>query len=318
MVQSHVIGIDVGGTNVVFGIVDARGSIIALSRIKTRMFGEDPDAFLDHLANSVMNLVEEMGLIGGIRGIGIGAPNGNYYTGKIDFAANLPWKKPLPIVQILSEKLKIPTILTNDAKAAAIGEMTYGAAKGMKDFMIITLGTGVGSGIVVNGRVVYGCDSLAGELGHCIIIPQGRSCGCGRAGCMETYCSASGMVRTALEYLVQRTEPSLLRRIPTEELTSKDIFEAAKKGDAMAIDVFNFTGKMLGQSLANFVNFSSPEAFILFGGVTAAGDLLMKPTQEAFQESLLRVYTPPRILFSQLPESDAAILGAAAIAWEAK
>lgn len=194
----------------------------------------------------------------------------------------------------------------------------YGAAKGLKDFIMITLGTGVGSGIVINEKIVYGADSLAGELGHFIVRRNGRKCGCGRNGCLETYCSATGIVRSAYEFLDARSEPSILRGIERESLTSKDIFDAAVQGDIIAIDIFNFTGKVLGETLADFVTFSSPEAIILFGGLASAGDLLMKPVQEAFHANLLKVYTPPKLLFSSLPEADSAVLGAAAIAWEAK
>ncbi len=318
MTKSYVIGVDVGGTNTVFGIVDARGSIIPVDSIKTQKHGEDAQAFINHLAGRISQLVEKNGLTGEVRSVGIGAPNGNYYTGTIDFASNLMWKKPLPIVEMLSERLHLPTILTNDAKAAAIGEMMYGAAKGLKDFIMITLGTGVGSGIVINEKIVYGADSLAGELGHFIVRRNGRKCGCGRNGCLETYCSATGIVRSAYEFLDARSEPSILRGIERESLTSKDIFDAAVQGDIIAIDIFNFTGKVLGETLADFVTFSSPEAIILFGGLASAGDLLMKPVQEAFHANLLKVYTPPKLLFSSLPEADSAVLGAAAIAWEAK
>lgn len=318
MTKSYVVGVDIGGTNTVFGIVDARGTIVATNSLKTQEYGDNAEKFVDHLADKISLLIEENNLRDSVRSVGIGAPNGNYYTGTIDFATNMAWKKSLPIVTMLSERLNLPTILTNDAKAAAIGEMTYGVAKGLKDFIMITLGTGVGSGIVVNEKVLYGTDSLAGELGHFIVRRNGRKCGCGRNGCLETYCSASGIVRSAHEFLDARTEPSLLRSIDRDKLTSKDIYEAASRGDAIAIDIFNFTGKILGETLADFVTFSSPEAFVLFGGLAAAGDLLMNPVKEAFQTNLLKVYNPPKLLFSSLPAADSAVLGAAAIAWEAK
>lgn len=318
MTKSYVVGVDVGGTNTVFGIVDARGTIVAVNSLKTQEYGDNAEAFVNHLAEKISLLIEENSLKESVRSVGIGAPNGNYYTGTIDFATNLSWKKTLPIVEMLSTRLQLPTILTNDAKAAAIGEMMYGVAKGLKNFIMITLGTGVGSGIVVNEKILYGSDSLAGELGHFIVRRNGRKCGCGRNGCLETYCSASGIVRTAHEFLDARSEPTLLRNIEREKLTSKDIFEAASRGDVTAIDIFNFTGKILGETLADFVTFSSPEAFVLFGGLAAAGDLLMNPLKEAFYANLLKVYTPPKLLFSSLPAADSAILGAAAIAWEAK
>lgn len=318
MTKSYVVGVDVGGTNTVFGIVDARGTIVAVNSLKTQEYGDNAEAFVNHLAEKISLLIEENSLKESVRSVGIGAPNGNYYTGTIDFASNLSWKKTLPIVEMLSTRLQLPTILTNDAKAAAIGEMMYGVAKGLKNFIMITLGTGVGSGIVVNEKILYGSDSLAGELGHFIVRRNGRKCGCGRNGCLETYCSASGIVRTAHEFLDARSEPTLLRNIEREKLTSKDIFEAASRGDVTAIDIFNFTGKILGETLADFVTFSSPEAFVLFGGLAAAGDLLMNPLKGAFYANLLKVYTPPKLLFSSLPAADSAILGAAAIAWEAK
>ena len=254
-----------------------------------------------------------------IRGIGIGAPNGNYYTGNIEYAPNLPWKGILPLASMFEERLGIPTALTNDANAAAVGEMTYGAARGMKDFIMITLGTGVGSGIVINGQVVYGHDGFAGELGHVIARRGGRVCGCGRKGCLEAYCSATGVARTARELLAARTDESLLREIPSESITSKDVYDAAVKGDKLAKEIFDFTGTLLGELLADFIAFSSPEAIILFGGLAKSGDFIMKPVQKAIDDNVLPIFKgKAKLLASELKDSDAAVLGASALAWELK
>ena len=244
----------------------------------------------------------------------------NYYTGTIEFAPNLPWKGVIPLAALFEERLGIPTALTNDANAAAIGEMTYGAARGMKDFIMITLGTGVGSGIVINGQLVYGHDGFAGELGHVIIRREnGRVCGCGRKGCLETYCSATGVARTAREFLTARTEPSLLRSIPAENITSKDVYDAAVKGDKLAQDIFNFTGEILGEALADAIAFSSPEAIILFGGLAKSGDYIFKPIQEAIDKNVLNIYKgKTKLLMSELKDADAAVLGASALGWELK
>ena len=249
----------------------------------------------------------------------VGAPNGNYYKGTIEFAPNLPWKGVIPLAALFEDKLGIPTALTNDANAAAIGEMTYGAARGLRDFIMITLGTGVGSGIVVNGQLVYGHDGFAGELGHVIVERDGRICGCGRKGCLETYCSATGVARTAREFLVARSEPSLLREIPAEEIVSKDVYDAAIKGDKLALEIFEYTGNILGRALADFIAFSSPEAIILFGGLAKSGDLIMKPIQKAMDENVLKIYAgKTKLLLSQLKDADAAVLGASALGWEVK
>lgn len=317
MEKPYVAGMDIGGTNTVFGIVDARGNILCHDSVKT---GEYPviDDYIQAVGTKLSQQIEQVGR-DKVKGLGIGAPNGNHYTGCIEKAANLPWKDTVPIARLLSESTGIPAALTNDAKAAAIGEMTYGAARGMKDFMMITLGTGVGSGIVVNGQLVYGYDGYAGELGHMTIRPNGRSCGCGRCGCVETYCSATGIVRTAREMLMASTEPSLLRRVPAEELTSKDIYDAAMKEDALALEIFRFTGTVLGEALANFVLFSRPEAIILFGGLAKAGPLIMNPTREAMEANMYNVFKGKvKLLFSELKDADAAILGASALAWEIK
>jgi glucokinase len=316
--KPYVVGIDIGGTNTVFGIVDARGTIIDCDQVKTQAYAVVDD-YADAVCNGLSKLFEKNGGADKIKGIGIGAPNGNYYNGTIEFAPNLPWRGVIHLAAMFEERLGIPTALTNDANAAGIGEMTYGAARGMKDFIMITLGTGVGSGIVVNGQMVYGHDGFAGELGHTIIRRGGRVCGCGRKGCLETYCSATGVARTARELLTASTDPSLLRNIPAESITSKDVYDAAVKGDKIAIEIFNFTGEILGEALADFVAFSSPEAIILFGGLAHAGDFIMKPVQKAMEENILPIYKgKTKLLFSEMKDSDAAVLGASALAWELK
>ena len=319
MEKPYVVGIDIGGTNTVFGIVDARGTIIASSSIKTGAY-EDVNDYVDEVCKNLLPLIIANGGVDKIKGIGIGAPNGNYYSGTIEFAPNLPWKGVIPLAAMFEERLGIPTALTNDANAAGIGEMTYGAARGMKDFIVITLGTGVGSGIVIGGNLVYGHDGFAGELGHVIMRRNnGRPCGCGRQGCLEAYASATGVARTAREYLDIRKDDSLLRELDPSEITSKDVFDAAMKGDKLALEIFEFTGNMLGEAFADFVAFSSPEAIILFGGLTKAGDLLMNPIKRSMDKNMLKVFEgKTKLLFSQLKESDAAVLGASALGWEVK
>ena len=320
MDKPYVIGIDIGGTNTVFGVVDKRGQIIKNGSIKTNTHAEVGD-YINELTKALNELIKETGSKDSIKGIGVGAPNGNFFTGSIEFAPNLRWKGVIPFAEMLEDKIKIPVALTNDANAAAIGEMTYGAARGMKDFIVITLGTGVGSGIVVNGQLVYGHDGFAGELGHVIMRRNtGRLCGCGRTGCLEAYSSATGLVRTAREYLdLQPEVNSRLRTIPLEDLTSKDVFDAAMAGDEMAKKVFEFTGEILGEAFADFVAFSSPEAIILFGGLANAGDLILKPIRENMEKNLLNIYKDKiKLLFSALKESDAAVLGASALGWEVK
>ena len=256
-----------------------------------------------------------------IQGIGIGAPNANYYTGEIQNPPNLPWGDIIPLAEKVSKSFGgIPVAITNDANAAALGEMTYGAARGLKDFIMITLGTGVGSGIVINGQLVYGHDGFAGELGHLVVKRNnGRICGCGRTGCLEAYCSATGVARTAREFLELRSEPSALRNLSVEDITSKDVYDAAVSGDKMAKDIFNYTGTILGEAFADMVSFTSPQAIILFGGLAKSGDLLMKPLQEAFDKSVMPVFKgKTKILLSELKESDAAVLGASALGWEAR
>ncbi|MBF1379846.1 MAG: ROK family protein [Porphyromonas sp.] len=318
MDKPYVIGVDLGGTNTVFGIVDARGNVVVNASIKTAVHNEI-ELYLDDLVVGLNMLIEQVGGKDKIRGIGVGAPNGNYFNGSIEFAPNLPWKGKIPLAQMLQERIGIPVALTNDANAAAIGEMTYGAARGMKDFIVITLGTGVGSGIVVGGQLVYGHDGFAGELGHMIVRRNGRMCGCGRQGCLETYTSATGVARTAREYLSIRSDESLLRSVDVESITSKDVYDAAMQGDALALEIFEATGAILGESFADFVTFSSPEAIILFGGLTKSGDLLMNPIKHHMEKNLLPIYKgKTKLLFSQLKESDAAVLGASALGWEAR
>ena len=320
MIKPYVMGIDIGGTNTVFGIVDARGHVVASDSIKTRKHANFDD-YIKELHESAQRLIKLNDAEGKIQGIGIGAPNANYYTGEIVNPPNLPWGPIIPLAETVSKVFGgIPVAVTNDANAAALGEMTYGAARGMKDFIMITLGTGVGSGIVVNGQVVYGHDGNAGELGHVIMKRNnGRICGCGRAGCLEAYCSATGVARTAREFLEIRTEPSLLRKLDIEDITSKDVYDAAMAGDAIAKDVFEYTGKILGEALADMIVFSSPQAIILFGGLAKSGDLLLRPLQEALDKGIMPIFKGKcKVIISELKESDAAVLGASALGWEAK
>ncbi|MGM9844980.1 MAG: ROK family protein [Muribaculaceae bacterium] len=317
--KPYVLGIDIGGTNTVFGIVDTRGAVIASASIKTGKHSKIED-YLDELYTEATRLLEANDAIGKIHGIGIGAPNANYFTGIIEDGVNLPWPTPIPLAQMVSDKFGIPVAITNDANAAAIGEMTYGAARGLKDFIMITLGTGVGSGIVINGQVVYGHDGFAGELGHMIVKRNnGRLCGCGRTGCLEAYCSATGVARTAREFLEIRTEPSILRNMPIDQITSKDVYDAAMQGDQLAKEVFDYTGTILGEAFADMTVFSSPQAFILFGGLAKSGELLLKPLRAAMDKNMMAIFRgKPKVLLSELKEADAAVLGASALGWEAK
>lgn len=317
--EALAIGIDIGGTGTKFGIVDRVGNVLFSSEISTRKHS-DVNTFIDELYTALSKLIDNVGGIGRIKGIGVGAPNGNFYTGTIEYAPNLPWKGIIPLARMMEDKFKIPVVLTNDANAAAIGEMMYGAAQGMKDFIMITLGTGVGSGIVANGKLVYGHDGFAGELGHTTIIPNGRLHeGTGKKGSLESYASATGVRLTTLEILEKSTQPSSLRSVPPDQIDSKKVYEAAIAGDAVAKEIFESTGTILGAALANFVMFSSPEAIILFGGLTKAGDLILKPTRESMEANLIQIFqNKVKILVSHLKESDAAILGASALAWDLK
>jgi len=317
--ESLAIGIDIGGTGTKYGIVDRNGNVLFSGSLSTR--GHGPvENYIDELFNQLSALIEKAGGPGRMRGIGVGAPNGNYYSGTVEYAPNLPWKGIIPLAKLIQNRFQLPAVLTNDANAAAIGEMMYGAAKGMKDCIMITLGTGVGSGIVANGKLIYGHDGFAGELGHTIIIPEGRLHeGTGKKGSLESYASATGVMLTALEKLQSHDEPSLLRGVPKEKLDSRTVYDAAIQGDALAKEIFDFTGNILGLALANFVMFSSPEAIILFGGLTKAGDLILKPTREAMEANLIQVFqNKVKILISHLKESDAAILGASALVWDMK
>lgn len=319
-IKPYVIGLDLGGTNSVFGIVDARGEIKATTAIKTQGYDKVED-YVDACVDALQVIIEQVGGIQTIKAMGIGAPNGNYYTGTIEFAPNLAWAHNgiVPLAQMFSDRLSgIPVGLTNDANAAAVGEMTYGVARGMKNFIVLTLGTGVGSGIVINGQLVYGCDGFAGELGHVTMVREGgRVCGCGRLGCLECYCSATGVARSAREFLQKSDEPSLLREMDAEQITSLDVSIAAGKGDALAKRIYEFTGDMLGKACADFAAFASPEAFIFFGGMTKAGDLIMKPIEESYNKNVLKVFKgKAKFLVSGLDGSSAAVLGASAIGWE--
>ncbi len=315
----YAIGIDIGGTNTKFGIVDKDGHILKQDRLLTN----EPDGvqdFIDELHTRLMPLIKDAGGIKNFAGVGIGAPNGNYYTGNIEYAANLKWRGIIPFAKMASEKFGLPVKLTNDANAAAMGEMMYGCAKGMKHFITITLGTGVGSGIVIDGKIVLGHDGFAGELGHTIIRPGGRlHKGTGIRGALEAYASATGVRETALEMLTANPNvESLLRDYTINDLiTSHTVYECAIKGDKIANDIFEFTGQILGEALANFVMFSSPEAIVLFGGLTKAGDLIMNPTRKAMEENLIQIFKNKiKIVYSNLQEADAAILGASALVWE--
>lgn len=314
--KPYVIGLDLGGTNSVFGIVDQNAKVLEIGKIKTAAY-ETFDEWLNASVELLKPMIERVGGIDKIQGMGAGAPNGNFYNGTIEFAPNLKWAKGVVhFAKAFEEKLGIPCKLTNDANAAALGEMTYGAARGMKNFIVITLGTGVGSGIVINGEMVYGCDGFAGELGHTTSIRGGRKCGCGLNGCLEAYSSATGVARTAREILEKSTEPSLLRDMKPEDITSLDVSIAAGKGDKIANEIFEFTGTLLGEALANFTKFSSPEAYIFFGGLTKAGDLIMNPIKKAYDANCMPIFKgKAKILLSQLPDADAAVLGASALGW---
>ena len=315
----YVIGLDLGGTNSVFGIVDSRGEIKATTAIKTQAY-ETVEEYVKASVDALHIIIDQVGGIDKVKAMGIGAPNGNYYKGTIEFAPNLKWGHTgiVPLADMFSKQLGIPVGLTNDANAAAIGEMAYGVARGMKNFIVITLGTGVGSGIVIDGNVVYGSDGFAGELGHVIMVREdGRSCGCGRHGCLEAYCSATGVARTARELLETTEEPSLLRELNPEDITSLEVSIAAGKGDELAKRIFEFTGEMLGAACADFAAFSSPEAFIFFGGLTKAGNLIMDPIKRSYDEHVLKVFKgKAKFLISGLDGSSAAVLGASAIGWE--
>lgn len=318
--KPYVIGVDLGGTNTVFGIVDKEGNVVCEGAIKTQEYLAVED-FVEAGCECLKPLLDKVGGIDNIQGMGIGAPNGNFYSGTIEHATNLPWKGIVPLADMFKKKLGVPVSLTNDANAAAIGEMTYGAARGMKNFIVITLGTGVGSGIVINGQLVYGHDGFAGELGHVTMVrgEEGRLCGCGRKGCLEAYCSATGVARTAREALSSPDAESSLCDIPLDKITSLDVALAAEKGDELAIEIFRCTGEMLGAACADFAAFSSPEAFIFFGGLTKSGDLIMEPIKDAYNKYVLPIFRDKaKFLVSALMDSNAAVLGASALGWDAE
>lgn len=313
--KKYVIGIDIGGQSAKIGVVTSDAAIVAQGRMDTRGYGEGEHIrYMDDLIAAIHSVADPYW--SEINGIGVGAPNANHFSGCIEYAANLPWAhdKVVKFRDYISEKTGLPVDLTNDANAAAVGEMHYGAARGMKDFIEITLGTGVGSGIIIDGKLVYGHDGFAGELGHVTVKRGGRQCGCGKKGCLEAYASAIGLARTAQEWLAGTDGPSLLRG--KKDITSKDVAEAAGQGDLLAKQVFDYTGEILGAACADFVAFSAPEAVIIFGGLAQAGDLLMKPAREAFEANLVHLWKGKvKFITSGLKESDAAILGASALAW---
>lgn len=314
--MANVIGIDVGGQSSKLGVVNDKGEILAQCVVSS-LQGSLSD-YLNDLTGAIRGLMSKAQ----VKGIGIGAPNANYYNGTIEFAPNLRWTyvdgKPTVVefARLISERTGLPVTLTNDANAAAMGEMAYGVAKGMKNFIMLTLGTGVGSGIVIDGRMVYGHDGFAGELGHVCAVPGGRKCNCGLDGCLETYCSAIGVARTAREMLAGDSRDSLLRQLESSAISSKDVYDAAKQGDAIALEIFQFTGQLLGRAMADFVKFSAPESIILFGGLTKSKEFFHEAMEKSMNASLLKIWqNKVKILYSSLKESDAAILGASALAW---
>lgn len=314
----NVIGLDLGGTNSVFGIVNEQGEILAQTSVKTAAYA-DVESYVDACSAAVKVIIGQTGGISNVKAMGIGAPNANYYKGTIECAPNIAWAKGIvPLADMFSKALGIPVAMTNDANAAAIGEMTYGVAKGMKNFIMLTLGTGVGSGIVVGGKLLYGHDGFAGELGHVTMVREGgRLCGCGRKGCLEAYCSATGVARTAREIVESSSEPTILRDIAPDKITSLDVSIAASKGDKVANEIYAFTGKMLGEACADFAVFSSPEAFIFFGGMAKAGELIMKPIRETYDACVMPVFRgKAKFLISSLDGAGAAVLGASALGWE--
>ncbi|PIE86089.1 MAG: glucokinase [Bacteroidia bacterium] len=313
------VGIDIGGTNSVYGFVDKNGNVLAKNTIPTQGFDSIED-YVKKLHESIQETFQNLKTINKaieIYGIGIGAPNGNYYKGTIEHAPNLDWKGVVPLVDLFKKYYSIPVALTNDANAAAIGEMIYGGAKNMKNFIVLTLGTGLGSGIIINGNLVYGHTGFAGELGHVVIFPEGRECGCSRRGCLETYVSATGIKRTVQELLAKYRVESTLSDISFKKLTSKMITEAAMNGDKIALEAFEYTAKILARGMADMITFSSPEAIFLFGGLALAGDYLFKPTQKYLDEYVMKIFKSTcKIQPSLIPESNAAVLGASAIVWK--
>lgn len=317
--RQYALGIDLGGTGTKFGLVDEDGQVLRSDSIPTQQY-PDIVEYCDVLCAGLKRLVEAERLtMGDLAGIGCGAPDANFYTGCIEQATNLPWKGVVPLAKLISERMGVKCTVTNDANAAAQGEMIYGSARGMKNFIVITLGTGVGSGIVTDGKLLYGHDGFAGELGHCKVdySGNGRLCGCGQRGCIEAYASATGVARTAMEIITATTQPTLLRQLPDiDHITSKDVFDAAEQGDLVAKQIFDYTGHLLGMKMADYVHFSSPEAIILFGGLTKSGHWIMDPIREAFEQNLMPLWKGKiPVYVSILKDSDAAILGAASLVW---
>lgn len=310
-------GIDIGGTNTAFGLVDREGNMYAEAVVPTADY-PDLDDYMQVLYITIEKMVRSAGEDVELAGVGIGAPNANYYNGTIDNAANLIWKGIIPICERMKRFYpSMPVIVTNDANAATIGEMVYGGARGMKDFIVVTLGTGVGSGFVSGGRLIYGHDSFAGELGHTIVKQTGRQCGCGRKGCLETYASATGIKRTVYKLIADETHPSTFRDIPFSKMTAEMVTKAALDGDPLAIEAFEYTGEMLGLALANAVAITSPEAIFLFGGLAKAGKYIFEPTKRYMEQNLLYNYqNKVKLLPSAIDDKNAAILGASALVWE--
>lgn len=316
--NEFAIGIDIGGTNTKYGLVNHRGEILEKGDLRTDNAYPQIESYVDALYDAIMPIIDGHVKDGKVKGIGVGAPNGNYYTGTIEYAPNLQWKGIIPLTQMITERFGLPCSLTNDANAAAVGEMNYGAARGMRDFIMITLGTGVGSGIVANGQLILGHDGFAGELGHTTVIPGGRKhWSTDLHGSLEAYCSATGIANTARELLEKDNQPSLMRQYKPDDINSKVVYDCAIQGDKIAQETYRFTGEVLGLALANFVMFSSPQAIILFGGVIKAGDLILDPTRNSMEKNLLPIFqNKVKLIFSELKEADAAILGASALVWE--
>lgn len=311
------IGVDVGGTNTKFGIVNQQGEILIQDRIKTNE-KETVEGFIDLLAEKLLPMIEQFGGVENFVGLGMGAPNANYYKGTIEYAANLKWKGVIPMADMLEKRFGLPVKMTNDANAAAVGEQIYGVAKGMKNFITVTLGTGVGGGIITDGKIINGFNGFAGELGHIVVRHGGRlHKGTGIKGSLEAYASATGLRDTAIELLQANPDKnSLLRNYTINDLTSETVFICAEQGDELSNEIFEFTGTILGEALATFVHICAPEAIVLFGGLTKAGDLILKPTRKAMEDNLLQVFKDKvKILYSDLKEADAAILGASALVW---
>jgi glucokinase len=312
--MKYSIGVDIGGTNTDIGLVNREGKCLARTRISTAAY-QNASRYVDDLELAIRQLLKEAGLTQMV-GVGIGAPNGNYYTGCIDTAPNLNFKSNVPIRQMMQDRLNTHVVVTNDANAAAYGEMIYGGAKTMKHFIMITLGTGIGSGFVVNGRLVYGHDGYAGELGHITLFPDGRLCTCGRKGCLEQYTAARGIRQTCLELMARAPYSGSLTQYDIDDLGCKAISKEAHAGDPLALEVFDYTGKLLGIALANAVTFSSPESIFLMGGLMQSGDILLEPLRRSFEQNLLFTYKDKvKILPSQLSQNDASILGAAALTY---